>query len=134
MTDRASPTAAVTGAASGIGRALSYLLAERGDALRLADIDRPSLEAVSSQVDAEFSTVIDVGDSSAVQWFSDEVGPITVLCPALVRTAMSDQGEDPFDVAARGVVRRRTRSRYEAHEWSSAHSADSRPINATGEC
>jgi NAD(P)-dependent dehydrogenase (short-subunit alcohol dehydrogenase family) len=75
-----SRTAAVTGAASGIGRALATQLGNRGYSLRLADVDPAGLEAVSSELAAEFSLVTDVADASDVQAFADEIGAVDVLC------------------------------------------------------
>jgi short-subunit dehydrogenase len=44
--------AAVTGAASGIGRALAVELAVRGCDLALADVDEPRLESVAKEIGA----------------------------------------------------------------------------------
>jgi NAD(P)-dependent dehydrogenase (short-subunit alcohol dehydrogenase family) len=65
-----SRVAVITGAASGIGRALAVELARRGAALALSDIDGPGLELVAdtcratgARVQAE---VVDVSDRDAV--------------------------------------------------------------------
>lgn len=80
MTIRTPPTAAVTGAASGIGRALASLLGERGYALRLADSNRPGLEAVASHLGADFWRETDVGDAADMQAFANETGSVDLLC------------------------------------------------------
>ncbi len=80
MTTEAPRTAAVTGAGSGIGRALATLLTQRRDRLRLADIDGPALNAVSSELGAEFSRITDVADAADVQTFADSIGPVDLLC------------------------------------------------------
>ncbi len=80
MTTETPRTAAVTGAGSGIGRALATLLAQRGDRLRLTDIDGRALNAVSSQLGAEFSRITDVADAADMQSFADGIGPVDLLC------------------------------------------------------
>lgn len=69
----------MTGAASGIGLAISHVLASRGAVLALADINEAalskaisSLPAAKSSEKAHSSTVVRVEDSSAVSsWISD---------------------------------------------------------------
>ena len=50
MTATKGATAAVTGAASGIGRALALELASRGCDLALADRDEAGLQAVAAEI------------------------------------------------------------------------------------
>lgn len=72
-------TAAVTGAASGIGRALALELAGRGTRLALADLDAAGLAATVEQVHRlapavggqATATVLDVADRAAVQDWAD---------------------------------------------------------------
>jgi NAD(P)-dependent dehydrogenase (short-subunit alcohol dehydrogenase family) len=79
--------AVVTGAGSGIGRALAQQLATAGSTLALADVDEAglaqtaqSLEKKSAQVT---SHVVDVADEAAVRSFSEDVskrhGRLTLL-------------------------------------------------------
>jgi NAD(P)-dependent dehydrogenase (short-subunit alcohol dehydrogenase family) len=67
--------AAVTGAASGIGRALALECAARGCDLALADVDEPGLESVSKQIaalhDRRVTTQrVDVGDPKQIENFA----------------------------------------------------------------
>src|SRR5579863_2408801 len=79
--------AVVTGAGSGIGRALAQNLASQGSALAIADVDENGLaETAASLKDtkATVSThVVDVADESRVKSFSAEVlakhGRVTLL-------------------------------------------------------
>ena len=69
--------AAVTGAASGIGRALAIGLAERGADVAIADIDESGLEETEARVrekggDVE-ATVLDVADREAVYAWAEGV-------------------------------------------------------------
>ena len=67
--------AAVTGAASGIGRALALQLAARGCELALADVDEPGLQAVAKEIAAAQATRVtiarvDVGDARQIEAFA----------------------------------------------------------------
>lgn len=77
-TSFAGLTAAITGAGSGIGRALTLELARRGCRLALADIDRRSLEDTVAQaqglgVEAS-ADVVDVARRDAIYAWADKVG------------------------------------------------------------
>lgn len=73
-------SALVTGAANGIGLALSRLLHERGYRLRLFDIDDQTLARVASDLDAETAVTGNVADPIAMQDLADKVGAIDLLC------------------------------------------------------
>jgi NAD(P)-dependent dehydrogenase (short-subunit alcohol dehydrogenase family) len=83
----ANRVAVVTGAGSGIGRALARQLAAAGSALALADIDEAGLQQTAASLRARgvrLSThVVDVSDESAVQAFAQDVtakhGRVTLL-------------------------------------------------------
>ena len=70
--------AVVTGAGSGIGRALAQQLAEQDSALALADIDEAGLTGTAQSVGTKkalvTATVVDVADESSVCAFAEEVG------------------------------------------------------------
>jgi short-subunit dehydrogenase len=77
MTAINAATVAVTGAASGIGRALAIELAARGADLALADRDEAGLQSVATDIAARSSRKVtlhrvDVGDPEAVAGFSRE--------------------------------------------------------------
>ncbi|MCZ6627607.1 MAG: SDR family NAD(P)-dependent oxidoreductase, partial [SAR324 cluster bacterium] len=88
MKDFQGKVAVVTGAASGIGRALALDFARRGMKLVGADIERGPLEAVRGEIEtagAECLTVItDVSDRQSVQALADAAygrfGAVHVLC------------------------------------------------------
>ena len=67
---------ALTGAGSGIGRALAVALAHKGALLSLADIDESAVAETASQVAANGSdvlaTALDVADEAAVGSFAAE--------------------------------------------------------------
>ncbi len=70
--------AVVTGAGSGIGRALAQQLAAAGSALALADIDEARLSQTAESLltkGAQVTThVVDVADEAAVRSFAEDVG------------------------------------------------------------
>lgn len=68
--------AAITGAASGIGRALALELAARGCDLALADLDAAGLESVAKEITAAHPRrvtlrTVDVADPAQIQGFAD---------------------------------------------------------------
>jgi NAD(P)-dependent dehydrogenase (short-subunit alcohol dehydrogenase family) len=79
--------AVVTGAGSGIGRALSQQLAEAGSALALADVDEAGLtqtvQSIGGKKALVTSTVLDVADEAGVSAFAADVssrhGRVTLL-------------------------------------------------------
>ncbi len=81
-------TAVVTGAASGIGRALATRLARDGAQVVLADVERDPLEAVAAELAAGGARVLavptDVSDRRDVEALADAAdahfGPVHVLC------------------------------------------------------
>lgn len=75
--------AAITGAASGMGRALAIGLARRGAHVAISDVDGGGLDGTRQQIEAELARqglarrctthVLDVADRDAVYRFADEV-------------------------------------------------------------
>ena len=79
MTAINGSVAAVTGAASGIGRALALELAARGCDLALADRDEAGLQQVAAEIGKaggrQVSTHrVDVGEPAQIQAFASAVG------------------------------------------------------------
>lgn len=97
MTRKAIRSAVVTGAASGIGRALAALLAGRGVDLALADIDGPALESVAAETGAGTASTVDVADAAAVQAFADRVGVADLIClnAGILSSSMGPPWEAP---------------------------------------
>ena len=97
MKDFSRLTAVVTGAASGIGRALAERFANEGMSVVLADRDKGALDEVACSIaerGAEVLAVaVDVTDPSAVQRLADQAavrfGAVHVLCnnAGVVRSA-----------------------------------------------
>src|SRR5882724_8078160 len=79
MTTIRGAAAAVTGAASGIGRALALELAARGCDLALADRDEAGLQAVAAEIAKTHSRKVtmhrvDVGQASEIEAFAQAAG------------------------------------------------------------
>jgi short-subunit dehydrogenase len=77
MTAIRGSTAAITGAANGIGRALAIELAARGCNLALADRDGAALQAVATEIGTAHSRkitthVFDISDAEAIEAFANE--------------------------------------------------------------
>ena len=77
MRDVAGRVAAITGAGSGIGRALAEELARRGAHLALSDIDEPGLAETVGRCEGSGVKVtsqrLDVADRAAVEAWADQV-------------------------------------------------------------
>ena len=77
MTPVGGKVAAVTGAGSGIGRALAVELASRGVRLALSDVNEEGLAGTAELVEQRGATahthVLDIGDRDAVVAYADEV-------------------------------------------------------------
>lgn len=77
MQDFNGKVVAITGAASGIGRALASELARRGATVAIADIDEAGLEETAKRARASggtvSTTVLDVADRAAVFAWADQV-------------------------------------------------------------
>jgi NAD(P)-dependent dehydrogenase (short-subunit alcohol dehydrogenase family) len=111
--------AVVTGAASGIGRALAEAFAAAGSAVVVADLDRAEAEVVAAGIRAaggEAEAVeVDVADAAAVDQLAattlDRFGRVDVLCNNagvstfnLLRDQTLDDWRWVFDVNLWGVV------------------------------
>ncbi len=80
--------AVVTGGGSGIGRSLAHAFAKRGARIVLADIEKPALDGVASELERAGSEVlalrVDVGDAKQVARLADSAyetfGAVHVLC------------------------------------------------------
>jgi short-subunit dehydrogenase len=73
-------TALITGAASGIGRAMAERFAAEGMALVLVDVDEPGLERTVADLGGE-AHLVDVTDTEALEALSRNVPTVHVLCP-----------------------------------------------------
>ncbi len=105
-------SAVVTGAASGIGRALASVLSGRDIRLVLADVDEPGLTRVADELGAEMA-VTDVSDPSSMQDLAAHAGACDLVClnAGTVNTDASGVWESTpeewrrvFDVNLGGVV------------------------------
>jgi short-subunit dehydrogenase len=73
-------TALVTGAASGIGRAMAERFAAEGMHLVLVDVDEPGLDQAVADLGGE-AHVVDVTDVEALEALARSVPTVHVLCP-----------------------------------------------------
>jgi NAD(P)-dependent dehydrogenase (short-subunit alcohol dehydrogenase family) len=88
MNGLAGKTAAVTGAASGLGRAMALAFASEGMHVALADVDEAGLAVARQRVAAHgvkaWAMRVDVSSASDVQAFSEqavkELGAVHVVC------------------------------------------------------
>ncbi|MFZ6048649.1 SDR family NAD(P)-dependent oxidoreductase [Pseudomonas sp. CR3202] len=109
MQSLAGKVAVITGAGSGIGRALANQLAAQGCCLALADIDADGLEATAAPLRRDSQHVsthaLDVADRNAVHAFADQV--------------VADHGSAHLVINNAGVAVSQTIAelRYDDFEW-----------------
>jgi len=82
MKDLKGKTAAITGAGSGLGRAMALAFAREGMQIALADVDRKGLDETASLLGgaALFSMRVDVSRESDVEEFSRKIDRPYLLC------------------------------------------------------
>ncbi len=108
MKDFRGKTAVVTGAASGIGRAVSLAFADRGAKLVMADMNEAALDAACRDVEARgaeaISVVTDVTQAGSVEALADaawaQFGAVHIIhnnAGVLIRAPMLDADEKDWD-------------------------------------
>ena len=84
MTELKGKVAAVTGAASGLGRAMALAFASEGMDVALADVDEKNLLSVQKEMEAKgvraFCMRVDVSKQSEVDAFAAKAGKIHLVC------------------------------------------------------
>ena len=79
MRELKGKTAVVTGAGSGLGRAMALAFAREGMKLALADVDEKGLQEVASQVEG-FAMKVDVSKEAEVRAFAERVEDPFLVC------------------------------------------------------
>lgn len=72
--------AVVTGAASGIGRALAVRLAASGAHVHLADVDRERLASTAAEIGDATVHRVDVADADAMEQLAATTGAVDLVC------------------------------------------------------
>lgn len=114
MTDLAGRTVVITGAASGIGRRVALLAADRGATVVGWDLSQPGLDRLVSELETRipgraYGYRVNVADKDAVaaagRTVLDEVGPVDVvvnnagvISGALINDLTDEQIQRTFDV------------------------------------
>jgi NAD(P)-dependent dehydrogenase (short-subunit alcohol dehydrogenase family) len=84
MTELKGKVAAVTGAASGLGRAMALAFASEGMDVALADVDEKNLLSAQKEMEAKgvraFCMRVDVSKQSEVDAFAAKAGKIHLVC------------------------------------------------------
>lgn len=109
----------ITGAASGIGAALSKLLAASGAQLTLVDRDQTSLEVIKASCDA-----LSPGKSLAV--FADVSKPEQIL--DMVKRSIECYGRIDFLVTSAGILYRSAFTQIELDEWDEVMATNVRGV------
>jgi NAD(P)-dependent dehydrogenase (short-subunit alcohol dehydrogenase family) len=77
----AGGSAVVTGAGSGLGRALARILTEQGMRVVVADIDLQAAQRVAAELSGAIARPVDLGDPASIDALAGSVdGPLQVLC------------------------------------------------------
>jgi butyryl-CoA dehydrogenase len=100
MKDFRNKTVVITGAGSGIGRALALAFAEEGAQLALSDIDAVSLEQTCDLLGARrtevHAKVFDVSDQEVMQAYSQEVIARYQSVEVVINNAGISMSDQPF--------------------------------------
>ncbi len=113
MADR---VAVVTGAGSGIGRAVVFGLAASGARVVAADLDDAAAAATAGAQDGIVAHQVDVGDAAAVDALRDRV-LAEFGTPSIVVTAAGWDRTAPFVAATEEFARRVVDVNYLGHVW-----------------
>jgi NAD(P)-dependent dehydrogenase (short-subunit alcohol dehydrogenase family) len=117
--DLQSDVAVVTGGGSGIGEAISKMLARAGASVAVADLSREAAERVAAEISAEGGTALavslDIGDRSSVEAARESVvaslGPASILVNNAATWAVkkfldttADDVDRVIDVTLKGTI------------------------------
>jgi NADP-dependent 3-hydroxy acid dehydrogenase YdfG len=91
-------TAVVTGAGSGIGRAMASALSDRGHRVCLADVDRDAIESLATELPDAAAVVTDVADPDAMESLAAVTGAPGLLCLNAGVVSTDDMGA-PWDAS-----------------------------------
>ncbi len=80
MKDLRGKTAAVTGAASGLGRAMALAFAKEGMNLALADVDERGLQETARLANGASCRRVDVASAADVDAFAASLKEVHVVC------------------------------------------------------
>jgi NAD(P)-dependent dehydrogenase (short-subunit alcohol dehydrogenase family) len=80
MKDLKGKTAAVTGAGSGLGRAMALAFAQEGMRLALADVDEAGLSETKKLIGNALTMRVDVSKEADVQKFADQIDKPYLVC------------------------------------------------------
>lgn len=95
-------TVVITGAASGIGRALAQRLSAAGSPVAIADVDEQGLKETESILEsASLSRIVDVRDADAMKIFAAEVAE---WCPRPIGVVFNNAGVAISSSVVDGVV------------------------------
>jgi 2-keto-3-deoxy-L-fuconate dehydrogenase len=104
MFDLKNKTAVITGAASGIGRAVAIVFAKQNAALHLLDMNGDALETVANEIESFGGTVVthqlDLVNQAAVKTVFEKINKVDLLvnCAGISHIGSADStGEEDFD-------------------------------------
>ena len=81
MKELKGKTAAITGAGSGLGRAMALAFAAEGMNLALADVDQAGLDETAKQIKTNvFTMIVDVSKEADVEKFSRKIDRPYLVC------------------------------------------------------
>lgn len=103
-------TAVITGAGSGIGRAVAALFAKQGAAVHLLDLNEAALSEAAGEIPAAGTHVIDVTDQVAVMNLFSRIGTVDILvnCAGISHIGRADNTSETdfervFQVNVKGI-------------------------------